>query len=123
MQNDICILAVEDIGLERRPTVDRACLPEPGWLPEAGTRCWAAGWGVTEQGTFPTDLQEVDLDILSNEQCASGANFGYVEEQSMFCAGLFLVNLSRSRFTALVKKGAASASRSAMGIFARPAKG
>ena len=88
MQNDICILAVEDIGLERRPTVDRACLPEPGWLPEAGTRCWAAGWGVTEQGTFPTDLQEVDLDILSNEQCANGANAGYVDEESMFCAGL-----------------------------------
>nr|AAL56439.1 plasminogen-like protein [Oikopleura dioica] len=87
MQNDICILAVEDIGLERRPTVDRACLPQPDWLPATGTRCWAAGWGVTEKGTFPTDLQEVDLDILSSEQCSNGANFGYVDERSMFCAG------------------------------------
>ncbi|CBY19191.1 unnamed protein product [Oikopleura dioica] len=45
MQNDICILAVEDIGLERRPTVDHACLPQPDWLPATGTRCWAAGFG------------------------------------------------------------------------------
>ncbi|CAG5088664.1 Oidioi.mRNA.OKI2018_I69.PAR.g11921.t1.cds [Oikopleura dioica] len=87
MQNDICILAVEDMGLDRKPTADRACLPEPGWLPAAGTRCWAAGWGVTEKGTFPTDLQEVDLDILTNEECANGGNHGKIDEKTMFCAG------------------------------------
>lgn len=87
MQNDICILAVEDMGLDRKPTADRACLPEAGWLPAAGTRCWAAGWGVTEKGTFPTDLQEVDLDILTNEACANGGNRGKIDENTMFCAG------------------------------------
>ena len=67
--NDICIVKFPNMAISTRPTVARACLPPNGWHPEEGTRCWAAGWGVTSNGKAATDLQEVDLKIISDEKC------------------------------------------------------
>ena len=50
-------------------------------------RCWAAGWGVMDNGKAATDLQEVDLKIISDETCETTANSGYLVKDAMFCAG------------------------------------
>ncbi|XP_017658322.1 ovochymase-2 [Nannospalax galili] len=46
------------------------CLPEPEEHFEAGFICTTAGWGrLTEGGTTPQVLQEVNLPILTQEEC------------------------------------------------------
>nr|XP_023406363.1 ovochymase-2 [Loxodonta africana] len=46
------------------------CLPEPGERFEAGFICTAAGWGrLTEGGLLSQVLQEVNLPILTQEEC------------------------------------------------------
>ncbi|KAM9221810.1 ovochymase-2 [Dugong dugon] len=48
------------------------CLPEPGERFEAGFICTTAGWGrLTEGGLLPQVLQEVNLPILTQEECAT----------------------------------------------------
>lgn len=85
--NDICIIKFPNMAISTRPTVARACLPASDWHPAENTRCWAAGWGVTSSGRAATDLQEVDLKIISDETCQTTANAGYLVKGSMFCAG------------------------------------
>ncbi|KAG8507229.1 Ovochymase-2, partial [Galemys pyrenaicus] len=48
------------------------CLPEPGERFEAGFICTTTGWGrLTEKGNLPQVLQEVDLPILTQEECVA----------------------------------------------------
>ncbi|XP_062951927.1 ovochymase-2 [Cynocephalus volans] len=52
--------------------VGPVCLPEPGERFEAGFICTTAGWGrLTEAGILPQVLQEVNLPILPQEECAA----------------------------------------------------
>ncbi|XP_014640624.1 PREDICTED: ovochymase-2 [Ceratotherium simum simum] len=48
------------------------CLPEPGERFEAGFVCTTAGWGrLTENGILSQVLQEVNLPILTQEECVA----------------------------------------------------
>ncbi|XP_037377881.1 ovochymase-2 [Talpa occidentalis] len=48
------------------------CLPELGEQFEAGFICTTAGWGrLTENGNLPRVLQEVNLPILTQEECVT----------------------------------------------------
>ncbi|XP_066216681.1 ovochymase-2 [Saccopteryx leptura] len=48
------------------------CLPEPGEQFKAGLICTTAGWGrLTEDGILPQVLQEVNVPILSQEECVA----------------------------------------------------
>ncbi|KAM8812679.1 ovochymase-2 [Rhynchonycteris naso] len=48
------------------------CLPEPGEQFKAGLICTTAGWGrLTEDGILPQVLQEVNLPILTQEECVA----------------------------------------------------
>ncbi|XP_062053495.1 ovochymase-2 [Lepus europaeus] len=48
------------------------CLPKPGERFAAGFICTTAGWGrLTEDGVFSQVLQEVNLPILSQEECVA----------------------------------------------------
>uniref|UniRef100_A0A8C0ZVJ8 Ovochymase-2 n=1 Tax=Castor canadensis TaxID=51338 RepID=A0A8C0ZVJ8_CASCN len=48
------------------------CLPEPGEQFEAGFICTTTGWGrLQEGGSLPQVLQEVDLPILTQEECVA----------------------------------------------------
>ncbi|XP_023563903.1 ovochymase-2 [Octodon degus] len=52
--------------------VGPVCLPEPGEQFKAGFICTTTGWGrLTEGGIFPQVLQEVNLPILTQKECAA----------------------------------------------------
>ncbi|XP_033620058.1 ovochymase-2 [Fukomys damarensis] len=71
MEYDIALLKMAgtfQFGQFVRPV----CLPEPGERFEAGFICTTTGWGrLTEDGIFPQVLQEVNLPILTKEECAA----------------------------------------------------
>merc|ERR1712025_876836 len=48
--NDICILKFNGNGAVNLKSHNgaAACLPKAGEMPEHGTRCWAAGWGLVD---------------------------------------------------------------------------
>ena len=73
--------------LNQKPLAAPACLPPQGEHPPPGTKCWVAGWGQTESGSVAEQLQEVDLDIMSDQQCANTMNGQYLVKDAMFCAG------------------------------------
>ncbi|XP_057363298.1 ovochymase-2 isoform X2 [Manis pentadactyla] len=51
-------------------SVGPVCLPEPGEQFEAGFICTTAGWGrLAEDGMLPQVLQQVNLPILTQEEC------------------------------------------------------
>ncbi|ELK24762.1 Ovochymase-2 [Myotis davidii] len=53
-------------------SVGPMCLPEPGEQFKAGLICTTAGWGrLTENGILPQVLQEVNLPILTQEECVA----------------------------------------------------
>ena len=75
------------MNLSRRPIAAAACLPPPGYHPKAGTRCWTAGWGYTNQGKVADQLQEVDLKLIDDDRCKKSQNGAFLIPGSMFCAG------------------------------------
>lgn len=87
IKNDICIIKVPFMKLNSKPLAAPACLPPQGEHPPPGTKCWVAGWGQTESGSVAEQLQEVDLDIMSDQQCANTMNGQYLVKDAMFCAG------------------------------------
>jgi len=68
--------------------VGTACLPSPGADVPDGANCWITGWGTLRGGgSTPRILQEVAVNIISNEDCVN--NFGYRSSQitdQMLCA-------------------------------------
>lgn len=85
--NDICVVKFPTMDLNYRKTAARACLPPAGWTPPDGQRCWSAGWGIMSNGKPADVLQEVDLEIISDEKCEKTKNSGYLVEGAMMCAG------------------------------------
>lgn len=85
--NDICIVKFPPMGLARRETAAPACLPPAGYTVPHGTRCWTAGWGIMSNGRAADVLQEVDLKVISDEQCEKTKNSGYLVKGAMMCVG------------------------------------
>jgi len=85
--NDICVVKFAEMELNSAPNAERACLPPAGWTPPDGQRCWSAGWGIMSNGRPAETLQEVDLEIISDERCEKTKNSGYLVEGAMMCAG------------------------------------
>ena len=51
------------------------CLPEKDAAdPVEGTVCWTAGWGRMANKKLPDILQEVDLELISDETCMNTKN-------------------------------------------------
>jgi secreted trypsin-like serine protease len=85
-----------DIGLLRlaRPATDKTIKIAETAAPDAGTTT-VIGWGMMENGTFPNDLMEVDLDLQPNAACNSGIKEIYARD-----LGVALRQLSgRMRYT------------------------
>lgn len=87
IENDICVVKFSTLELSRRQTAANACLPPSGYTPPHGTKCWAAGWGIMSSGKPAEVLQEVDLNIISDEVCQKTQSSTYLIKDSMMCAG------------------------------------
>jgi len=75
-----------DRPFELNECVNTACLPTVP--PQVGSKCWITGWGNLEfqQQPPPQILQEVDVVIKSNAECAVDyADINAIDE-SMICA-------------------------------------
>ena len=67
--------------------VNAACMPEAEG--EHGDACWVAGWGLTEAGgSTARVLQEIGVNIFSNEYCHAKSIYGTFIQQNELCAGL-----------------------------------
>ena len=90
-ERDMCILKLrndESFGISSNSEIDYACLPEPNQEIEPGTKCWTAGWGtLSSGGSLPDKLREVDLQIMSDEQCAASQLGDEYFASNMMCAG------------------------------------
>ena len=91
--HDLAIIRLIDalpIGGRDTYKIDYACLPAEGQVIEPGTKCWAAGWGLRNEGRQPQDLREVDLNVYSDEECNSKLDMIFYKENTydiMMCAG------------------------------------
>lgn len=56
-------------------------------LPETdvsnGAKATVTGWGMMEDGTFPSDLMQVDVDVTTNEACNAGIKEIYAKDLGM----------------------------------------
>lgn len=86
--NDIALLRL-DVPLEPASTgVRPVCLPTAG-KSFTGTDGIVTGWGATqEHGSIATNLQEVQVPIMSNRQCRTTGYGSSRITDNMLCAGL-----------------------------------
>jgi len=58
-------------------------------LAATGDRAFVTGWGsLTDGGNFPTELQEVNVPIVSRTNCNDDNSYGGIVTARMICAGL-----------------------------------
>ncbi|KAL1782555.1 serine protease 42 [Sigmodon hispidus] len=116
IEHDIA-LALLAFPVDYSDSIQPVCLPDRAFLAEAGTKCWATGWGQTkengledlatrvllcEDGRGSRQLREVELSIIRHEKCnhifkeitgsiftlvQEGAICGYNEEGGDPCKG------------------------------------
>lgn len=88
-RNDIALLRIEPVQLHAR--LRPACLPPPRAQPPAGHYCTVVGWGqlYEHERVFPDTLQEVELPVISTEECRERTRKLplYRVTEDMFCAG------------------------------------
>jgi len=84
MDNDFVILKLAS-SLTFNENVQAACLPDSSFAP-AGQMCFTSGWGTLQSGgSSPSDLQWVDVPIVTNAVC--DASYNGMITNSMICAG------------------------------------
>ena len=80
-----------NLHFRSNPLAAPACLPSDKKHPAHGSRCWTAGWGVTESMNGSTILQEVDVEIIDDDTCLktelSTIDKIYLMIDKMFCSG------------------------------------
>lgn len=83
--NDMALVQL-DSTVEFTDYIRPVCLAAPGSVFPAGQDCWATGWGTLEEGgDIANTLQEVDVPIVSNDDCRSSYS---TLTDNMICAGL-----------------------------------
>ena len=93
---DVCLLRFDTsiFASDTSNTVQAACLAQAE--PTHGRACWVAGWGATSEwsgvpndgtGVSATVLQEVGINIFSDQYCASATDQNGANEADEFCAG------------------------------------
>ncbi|XP_073719674.1 chymotrypsin-like protease CTRL-1 [Misgurnus anguillicaudatus] len=64
------------------------CLAAAGSVLDEGLSSWATGWGYTANSGLPNILQEVEIPIVSNQNCSVAYNgSGVTITDNMLCAG------------------------------------
>lgn len=89
-ENDIALIRLAE-DLNFTDTKEAAvCLPSPGTQDTyEGTKAIATGWGSLDYGTpvFPSELQEVEVDVVNNSVCTATNGKVSLITDSMLCAG------------------------------------
>jgi len=83
--NDLLVIEL-DRPFDLNECVNTACLPTSS--PQVGERCWISGWGnlAFQQQPPPQILQEVFVDIKSNEECKAAYSAISPVDETMVCA-------------------------------------
>jgi secreted trypsin-like serine protease len=81
LDNDIAL-----IRLASPATAPTIALPDgPG---EDAGKVTVIGWGMMEDGTFPNDLMEAELDLVSNQACNDGIRQIYARDLGLILADI-----------------------------------
>jgi len=84
LENDIGLIQLKT-AMKTSSCVGTVCLPQKDVAP--GTTCWITGWGrLSDGGSSPDVLQEVQVEVMSNKQCQASK---YDEDEitdDMLCA-------------------------------------
>lgn len=84
--NDIALLELAQPITESSGPIGAIEVLQPG-EPLPGNAAVVAGWGMLEEGQFPTNLLETDIDVVANATCNAG-----IAEQTKRELGGFLVS-------------------------------
>jgi secreted trypsin-like serine protease len=85
--NDIALIQLSS-SVDFTDYIKPVCLATDGSVFSAGTISWVTGWGAIRSGVAlpsPQRLQEVDVPVVSNEQCKNSYS---TLTDNMICAGL-----------------------------------
>ncbi|XP_070000475.1 transmembrane protease serine 9-like isoform X2 [Penaeus vannamei] len=86
LANDIAIIELSSRLQLEDPRVGPVCLPRPGLLYE-GAAAFVTGWGrVSEGGSQPVKLQEVEVPVISNKECE--VSYPGAVTSTSLCAGV-----------------------------------
>ncbi|XP_017043453.1 uncharacterized protein LOC108089605 isoform X1 [Drosophila ficusphila] len=95
LDNDLAVLKLDQpVDFTKNPHISPACLPDK-YSDFTGARCWTTGWGKDafgEHGKYQNILKEVDVPILSHQQCESQLRntrlgYSYKLNPGFVCAG------------------------------------
>ncbi|EDV52270.2 uncharacterized protein LOC6545318 isoform X1 [Drosophila erecta] len=95
LDNDLAVLKLDQpIDFTKNPHISPACLPDK-YSDFTGARCWTTGWGKDafgEHGKYQNILKEVDVPILSHQQCEAQLRntrlgYSYKLNPGFVCAG------------------------------------
>jgi len=82
---DIAVIKM-DKEIEFSAAISPVCLP-PATMDYTGKTVTVTGWGrLWEYGAFPTELQEVDLIVTSQQECKEAYGKIYTITENMICA-------------------------------------
>uniref|UniRef100_A0A3Q3X228 Peptidase S1 domain-containing protein n=1 Tax=Mola mola TaxID=94237 RepID=A0A3Q3X228_MOLML len=82
--NDICLLKLS-APVNFTDYIYPVCLAAANSTFHSGTSSWVTGWGVTENGTLPDILQEVEVPVVGNNECECSYPSGITD--NMICSG------------------------------------
>ena len=85
---DLCLIHfTEDLIAEDADgDVEAACISET--LPDHGSACWVAGWGVDESAGLSDTLKQAGVSILDEEYCLEHAGDTGIFDEDDICAGI-----------------------------------
>ncbi|XP_071959544.1 uncharacterized protein [Antedon mediterranea] len=84
--NDIALLKL-DSSIEFNQFIQPICFGDKEYPP--GTSCTVAGWGYLSENdyTLSNELQDVDVSLLTNDDCGELLNSYNIITENMICAG------------------------------------
>ncbi|XP_062963508.1 transmembrane protease serine 11D-like, partial [Cynocephalus volans] len=87
-ENDIAAVQLEN-SVTFTKIIHRVCLPDATQNIASGSTAYVTGWGSQEYGgNTVTDLQQVQVRIISNEACNAQDSYNGAILSGMLCAGL-----------------------------------
>ncbi|XP_072949817.1 transmembrane protease serine 9-like [Epargyreus clarus] len=85
--NDIALLRLNE-RVAMSGAIKPICLPKDNYSLYVGVKAVASGWGtLTEEGKVSCTLQEVEVPVLSNEECRKTKYTASMITDNMMCAG------------------------------------